>query len=137
MPCIRHSPALCVWGWIHGYPGLSPQLNLVSNEIGIMERLFPLPDLPELKQTVRRITRDSNEILFEVVENLLNIAVRGGTTTWTNERLDLHRRQFLDELLDSRNAFVSRNQNALLDSLQIIPLQIDAPLSILNESAVA
>ena len=126
-----------VWGWIHGYRALSPQLNWVSNEIAIMERLCPLPDLPDLKQTVRRITRASNEILFEVVEDLLNIAVHGGTTTWTNERLDLHRRQFLDELLDSRNVFVARHQNALLDSLQIIPLQIEAPLPTLNEAAVA
>jgi hypothetical protein len=126
-----------VWGWIHGYRALSPQLNWVSNEIAIMERLCPLPDLPDLKQTVRRITRASNEILFEVVEDLLNIAVHGGTTTWTNERLDLYRRQFLDELIDSRNAFVSRHQNALLDSLQIESLQIDAPVPILAEAAIA
>jgi hypothetical protein len=121
-----------VWGWIHGYRALSPQLNWVSNEIAIMERMCRLPDLPDLKQTVRRITRASNEILFEVVEDLLNIAVHGGTTTWTNERLDLHRRQFLDELLDSRNAFVSRHQNALLDSLQIEALD-----PILCEPAIA
>jgi hypothetical protein len=91
-----------------------------------------LPDLPQLKQTVRRLTQTSNEILFEVVEDLLNIAISGGTTTWTNERLDIYRRQFLDELLEARNAFVSRHQNALLDSLEI-----DAALPALNEPAIA
>jgi anaerobic magnesium-protoporphyrin IX monomethyl ester cyclase len=122
-----------VWGWIHGYRALSPQLNWVSNEIAIIERMCPaLPDLPQLKQTVRRLTQTSNEILFEVVEDLLNIAISGGTTTWTNERLDIYRRQFLDELLEARNAFVSRHQNALLDSLEI-----DAALPALNEPAIA
>jgi hypothetical protein len=90
-----------------------------------------LPDLPELKQTVRRLTKASNEILFEVVEDLLNIAVHGGTTTWTNARLDVCRRQFLDELLDARNAFVNRHQTALLDSLEV-----EALLPI-NEPAIA
>jgi hypothetical protein len=122
-----------VWGWIHGYRALSPQLNWVSNEIAIIERVCPaLPDLPELKQTVRRITRASNEILFDVVEDLLNIAVNGGTTTWTNARLDLYRKQFLDELVDSRNAFVNRNQSVLLDSIEI-----DTNLPTLSEPAVA
>ena len=122
-----------VWGWIHGYRALSPQLNWVSNEIAIIERMCPaIPDLPQLKQTVRRLTRASNEILFEVVEDLLDIAVHGGATTWTNERLDLHRRQFLDELLDARNAFVARHQALLLNSLEI-----DAALPTLAEPAIA
>ncbi len=122
-----------VWGWIHGYRALSPQLNWVSNEIAIIERMCPsLPDLPGLKQTVRRITRASNEILFDVVEDLLNIALHGGTTTWTNARLDVYRKQFLDELVDSRNAFVNRHQNALLDSIEV-----DTHLPALAEPAVA
>jgi radical SAM superfamily enzyme YgiQ (UPF0313 family) len=109
-----------VWGWIHGFRALSPQLNWVSNEIAIIERMCPsLTGLTELKQTVRRITQASNEILFDVVEQLLDISINGGTVTWTNTRLDRHRQQFLDQLLDSRNAFVSRHQNALLDSLHI------------------
>ena len=122
-----------VWGWIHGYRALSPQLNWVSNEIAIMERMCPaLPGLPDLKQTVRRLTQESNDILFQVVDELLNIAVNGGATTWTNAKLDRHRRQFLDQLLDARNAYVSLHQNALLDSLQI-----DASLSRIDEPAIA
>jgi anaerobic magnesium-protoporphyrin IX monomethyl ester cyclase len=122
-----------VWGWIHGYRALSPQLNWVSNEIAIIERMCPaLSGLADLKQTVRKITQSSNEILFQVVEELLGIAINGSTTTWTNEKLDRHRRQFLDQLLDSRNAFVSRHQNALLDSLRI-----DASSDLMNEPAIA
>ena len=122
-----------VWGWIHGYRALSPQLNWVSNEIAIMERMCPgLSGLQDLKKTVRQITQASNEILFQVVEDLLNISTNGGTTAWTNAKLDRHRRQFLDQLLDSRNAFVSRHQNALLDSLRI-----NTTLNAIAEPAIA
>jgi len=121
-----------VWGWIHGFEALSPQLNWVSNEIAIMERMCPgLEGIAEYKQEVREITRSSNEILFEVVEQLLEAARRvepeatalpADATTWTTEGLKERRQEFLDRLLTSRNAFVLRHQAALLDSLQILPL---------------
>jgi hypothetical protein len=114
------SSIIDVWGWIHGYRALSPQLNWVSNEIAIIERMCPaLPDLRHLKQTVRGITQASNEILFQVVEELLDTAT-GGTpsSSWTNAQLDIKRQEFLDQLLEARNSFVARHQRALLDSLR-------------------
>src|SRR3974390_382811 len=30
-----------VWGWVHGYQGLSPRLNWAWNEVAILARLFP------------------------------------------------------------------------------------------------
>ena len=121
------SSIIDVWGWIHGYRALSPQLNWLSNEIAIMERICPtLTDLPQYKQTVRAITRASNEVLFQVVEELLDAASEGHPTTWTTAKLEISRQAFLDQLLQSRNTFVARHQHALLDSLKIDPLNSDS-----------
>lgn len=123
-----------VWGWIHGYRALSPQLNWVSNEIAIMERMCPtLPDLPQFKLAVRSITQASNEILFQVVEELLDAASDSRPTTWTTAKLESSRQQFLDQLLKNRDAFVARHQRILLDSLRIDSLRIDDP----TEAAIA
>jgi anaerobic magnesium-protoporphyrin IX monomethyl ester cyclase len=122
-----------VWGWIHGFEALSPQLNWVSNEIAIMERMCPgLEGMFEYKQTVRGITQASNAILFEVMGQLLEAARRAdpaaerlpeGATSWTTEKLKERKQEFLEILLTQRNAFVGRHQAALLDSLRILPLE--------------
>jgi hypothetical protein len=122
-----------VWGWIHGFEALSPQLNWVSNEIAIMERMTPgLEGMDEYKRTVRWITQESNAILFEVMDQLLAAARRADpaaehlgkdATSWTVEALKQRKQEFLEILLTQRNAFVGRHQPALLDSLQILPLK--------------
>jgi len=121
-----------VWGWIHGFEALSPQLNWVSNEIAIMERMTPgLEGMDEYKRMVRWITQKSNAILFEVMDQLLAAARRADpatehlgkdATSWTVEMLKQRKQEFLELLLAHRNAFVGRHQAALLDSLQIRPL---------------
>jgi anaerobic magnesium-protoporphyrin IX monomethyl ester cyclase len=63
-----------VTGWTHGYRALSPQLNFAWDEVAIVEQLFPVvPGLSAYKETVREITRASNEVLFRVVEDLLRL----------------------------------------------------------------
>jgi hypothetical protein len=121
-----------VWGWIHGFEALSPQLNWVSNEIAIMERMTPgLEGMEEYKRTVRWITQESNAILFDVMDQLLEAARRAHpatehlakeATSWTAEKLKERKQEFLEVLLAHRNAFVQRHQAALLDSLRIPPL---------------
>jgi hypothetical protein len=112
-----------MWGWIHRYPALSPQLNWASNEIAkneiaIMERLFPqLAGMHEYKQAICRITRESNEILFSVVEELLDSASSGGQRTWTTAKLDTYRKRFLEQLLETRAGFVKCHQSVLLSAL--------------------
>jgi anaerobic magnesium-protoporphyrin IX monomethyl ester cyclase len=108
-----------VWGWIHGYRALSPQLNWAWNEIAIMERLFPLlPGLPTYRQTLAGITRASNDVLFAVVEDLLAVVSQGREQTWTTAMLEAHRQRFLNALLKERNAFVTRHQEVLLQALE-------------------
>jgi len=60
-----------VTGWIHGYHALSPQLHWAWHETAVMERLFPpLPGMEDYKNTLAAITRDSNDLLLRVVEDL-------------------------------------------------------------------
>ena len=107
-----------VWGWIHGYRALSPQLNWAWNEVAVMDRLFPtLPGFVEYKQALAGITRASNAVLFDVVEDLLALASHGRPKTWTNSRLDARRQRFLEELLHERNRFVERHRQTLLHAL--------------------
>jgi anaerobic magnesium-protoporphyrin IX monomethyl ester cyclase len=107
-----------VWGWVHGYRALSPQLNWTWNEVAIMEGLFPgLVGLPEYKQRLRAVTRKSNDVLFGVVENLLELAESNAPPQWSNAELDGLRRVFLEELLRERDDFVLRNQESMLRTL--------------------
>jgi len=112
------SQTLDVWGWIHGYRALSPQLNWAWNEVAIISRLFPyLSDFPEYQLKLRFITAASNASLFEVVDDLIEYAETGKRLKWTPFAVDSMRRQFLDQLLRERDAFISRHQNILMGAL--------------------
>ncbi|HET8888565.1 MAG TPA: radical SAM protein [Candidatus Angelobacter sp.] len=107
-----------VWGWIHGYRALSPQLNWAWNEIAIMNRLFPgISGMEEYKNTLRFITQKSNEVLFGIVQDLLDNAEKGLPQNSSHAKLDQRKQQFLDELLLERNGFVERNQDLFLNML--------------------
>jgi anaerobic magnesium-protoporphyrin IX monomethyl ester cyclase len=107
-----------VWGWIHGYRALSPQLNWAWNEIAIMDRLFPsLPDLPQYRQQLKSLTQRSNAVLFHVVEDLLDAVVEERPAVWTTGRLNDERQRFLQQLLEIRNGFVEGNRPVLMRAL--------------------
>ena len=112
------SQTVDVWGWIHGYRALSPQLNWAWNEVAIIERLFPsLPDFAHYREQLRAITRASNEMLFEVVQELIENVEAGKPRTWTAALLDSARTNFLEQLLGQRDAFIGRHQNILMRAL--------------------
>jgi hypothetical protein len=90
-------------------------LNWAWNEVAIMERLFPaLPGFMEYRQTLAAITRESNDVLFDVVEELLARAESGRARTWTNAQLNEYQRRFTERLLLERNGFVERHRTTLL-----------------------
>jgi anaerobic magnesium-protoporphyrin IX monomethyl ester cyclase len=105
-------------GWVHGYGSLSPQLNIASNEVTVLERLFPpLPDLAEYKQTLRELTKASNDILFQIVEDTARAFSDNIPNRWTKELLDGECQRFLKKLLNVRNGYMLRNQAQLLQAL--------------------
>ena len=108
-----------VTGWTHGYEALSPQLNFAWDEIAIIEHLFPaVPGLSAYRETVRKITADSNEALFQIVEDTAFVFSHGRPARCSADELRSQCGTFAALLMESRNAFVLRNQDLLLESLR-------------------
>jgi hypothetical protein len=107
-----------VTGWIHGHGALSHQLNWIWNETGVLERLFPrLADIDLYKSDLRNITREANELLFDVVESVADEYERGVTSPWTPQLLQARVEVFLGGLVATRNAFIARHQAVMLEAL--------------------
>lgn len=108
-----------VTGWVHGYRALSPQLNWVWNEVAILDRLFPqLPGMRAYRKRVREITRESNEMLFHVVEKLSDVYADGAANTLSTSVLHAHCRRWIADLVRERNDFIFRNEETLVDVLR-------------------
>jgi anaerobic magnesium-protoporphyrin IX monomethyl ester cyclase len=105
-------------GWIHGYGSLSPKINIAWNEIVILERFFPpLSDLRQYKQALRELTRASNDVLFQVVEDTAREFSDDVPNPWTKQLLDEQCQRFLDQLVNLRDGFMLRHQDELLRAL--------------------
>ena len=112
--------ALNVTGWIHGLRALSPQLKFAWNELALMEGFTPsLPGLGGYRDRLQRITRESNETLMQVVDDLVSVCRDGAEQTFSAEDLAGQCRFWVDELLRERNAFVLANQDELLAAVGV------------------
>jgi len=108
-----------VTGWTHSYSTLSPQLNFAWNEVAIIELLFPrVPGLPDYKDGLRKITRESNEILLKVIEDTSYVFSDGRPKLWSAPQLRSQCEKFVGLLTSHRNAFILRNQDLLLETLR-------------------
>jgi radical SAM superfamily enzyme YgiQ (UPF0313 family) len=106
-------------GWIHGLKAVTSQLGWAWHEVATIERLFPvLPGMDEYKETLRGITKKSNELLLKVVEDLSYQFSDNKPAIWTPEVVEHARELFLEELLRERDAFVYANEEILIDTLQ-------------------
>ncbi len=108
-----------VSGWTHRHHALSPQLNFSWNEVAIIELLFPnVPGLAAYKERLREITRDSNAIFLQVIEDTSYIFSDGRPSLWPARELRSRCETFLKELTSHRDAFILRNQDLLLETLR-------------------
>jgi anaerobic magnesium-protoporphyrin IX monomethyl ester cyclase len=106
-------------GWIHGLEAVTVQLSTAWHEVATMERLFPrLPGMRKYKQTLRGITRRSNDLLLNIVEDLSYVYSDSRENRWDPQEIEQSRQQVLDDLLAERDAFVVRHQHTLLDTLE-------------------
>ncbi len=113
-----------IQGWLHGYQGLSMQLKTVWHEVAVMERLFPpIAELPAYRRALRRVTKESNDFLLRVVEDLCGEFTDAIPNRWRAWDVEDARRRFVDELLDTRNSFVARNQEILLANMPRQPFK--------------
>jgi radical SAM superfamily enzyme YgiQ (UPF0313 family) len=107
--------ALNTTGWIHGLRALSPQLKFAWNEIAVMEGFTPsLPGLSGYRERLQRITRESNEALLDVVDDLVAVCRDGAGQTYLPDELAARCGEYVDRLLDERNSFVVANEDELL-----------------------
>ena len=106
-------------GWIHGLKAVTSQLGWAWHEVATVERLFPvLPGMEEYKETLRDITKRSNDLLLRVVEDLSYQFSDNIPAQWTPADVEEAREHFLEELLRERNAFIYANEDILISTLQ-------------------
>jgi anaerobic magnesium-protoporphyrin IX monomethyl ester cyclase len=111
---------LNITGWIHGLKALSPQLKYVWSEFAVIERLYPsVPDLQTYKNTLRRITKASNEVLFDVVEDLVYAFLEERRAKFTRRELRDKCSVFVSSLIDARNTYIQKNRIHFLRELGI------------------
>jgi radical SAM superfamily enzyme YgiQ (UPF0313 family) len=107
-------------GWIHGLEAVTLQLGYAWHEVTVMERLFPpLPGMDGYKQRLRRITKRSNDLLLNVVEDLTYVYSDGREHRWDPAQIERHRARVIDDLLTARDEFVLGHQDTLLGALGI------------------
>jgi len=109
---------LNVTGWIHGLRALSPQLKNAWTEVAVIERLYPtVRDLSAYRTMLRNLTRASNAVLFEVVEDLAHAFTENRKVTYSKEALREQCNRFVEDLLMSREAFIRRSQREIVRAL--------------------
>ena len=109
-----------VTGWVHGPQALTMQLDCAHIEIAVIRHLFPrLPDIDLYEETLRRITRDCNERLFEVVEALADLYETGHGREPVADALRQQCAETLEQVVSMRDAFIHRHQDALMHALRI------------------
>jgi radical SAM superfamily enzyme YgiQ (UPF0313 family) len=107
-------------GWIHGLEAVTLQLSTAWHEVAIMERLFPaLSGKSEYADTLRGITRKSNDLLLSVVEDLSYVYSDGRENGWDPAKLEESRKLVLDDLLTERDEFIYQHQETLLTAIRL------------------
>jgi hypothetical protein len=76
-----------------------------------------MSQLNRYKKELRKITAESNAILFQVVDDLLDNYESGRPHSWSASLLGRERDSFLQRMLEARNAFVASNQAIMMHAL--------------------
>jgi hypothetical protein len=106
-------------GWIHGLEAVTVQLSTAWHEVAVMQRLFPkLPGMRQYKMKLSAITKRSNSLLLDVVEDLTYVYSDRREIKWKPEEVEASRQQVLDDLIAQRDEFVLANEELLLATLQ-------------------
>ena len=109
-----------VRGWIHGLEAVTLQLATAWHEVAVMERLFPaLPGMERYNKSLRKLTKKSNDLLLQIVEDLSYVFSDGRENTWNPKEVERLRKRVLKELRAKRDAFVFRNEAILLEALDL------------------
>ena len=83
--------------------------------------------MTEYKNTLREITRSSNELLLQVVEDLSYLYSDNAPNKWSRAEVEAQREQVLVRLLAERDAFVFGNQDVLMSALGFDEEELEEP----------
>lgn len=87
------------------------QLSTAGHEVAAMERLFPsLPGMRQYKTRPRQITKRSNNLLLDVVEDLTYVYSDGREIDCESEQIEAKRKQVLEDLITRRDEFVVKTR---------------------------
>jgi radical SAM superfamily enzyme YgiQ (UPF0313 family) len=104
--------------WIQGSDALTNQLNFAWQEYWVIRRLFPpVIGLQAYERFLRSITTRYNEFLLDKVQEGSRAFENGAVSLLSAGQFHTARGRFADQLLVKRDAFILRNQNALMASL--------------------
>ena len=118
---------LHVTGWIHGHRALSPKLNWAWNEVAVIEKMFPsMPGFEAYRQELRELTRESNALLFQIVETLADAYEAGLEVDIPRDKLDDACNDYVQRLVSLRNDFVYGNSNRFDAALSQRPVAVSA-----------
>lgn len=108
--------ALSITGWIHGIRALSPQLKFAWAEHAVIAQLFPqVEGLPAYRETLRNITRESNAVLFKVIEDVAQACMDARRPKVAHSTIEKTCHAFADTLYATRDAFILNNQELMLE----------------------
>lgn len=105
-------------GWIQGSDSLANQINFAWQEFWVMTRLFPaVTGLQEYGHFLRSVTSEYNEYLLGLVESITTVFELGQGRPPSVGEVESAGACLLQQLLQGRNNFIMRNQEAMLASL--------------------
>lgn len=105
-------------GWIHGHDALSPSLNFAWSELAIMRRLFPpLAGADDYDDTLRRITKSANSLLFAIVRQYAAAHSGGPPATYDADTIRARTAPLLAELVARRASLIEANHEVMLRAL--------------------
>lgn len=108
-----------VTGWIHGYNALSPQINSAWHELAVLQGLFPpLVDIDRYRLKLQNLTAESNDLLFSVVEDTLEVFTGSTSELWLSHLIHEHCARFSEQLIHARDTFILLNQFEILQEIQ-------------------
>jgi hypothetical protein len=101
--------------WVQGADAVSHHLNLAWHEVAIIKRLFPeMTGVEAYEKGLRVRTKEGNERVFRAVEEAASAFENERFFPLSPEEVRTEARQFVEALLERRNAFVYRNQDRML-----------------------
>jgi hypothetical protein len=104
--------------WMSGSDALATQFNFAWHEYWVLRRLFPpVPGLREYGQNLRSMTHRSNRYILDLVAEVCRWFDEGMGRTRVPAEVQSQSTAFIQEMVNARDAFVSRHQQTLLATL--------------------